>query len=62
MILLCEIILLLFNFLFMTYSLNFLTKEQVAHIAENYKTPTYVYSEKKLKEAVMAFDAFPSAF
>lgn len=46
----------------MTYSLNFLTKEQVSYIAENYKTPIYVYSEKKLKEAIMAFDAFPSAF
>jgi len=46
----------------MTYSLNFLEKEQVAFIAENYKTPVYVYSEKKLKEAVELFDAFPSAF
>lgn len=46
----------------MTYSLNFLEKEQVAFIAENYKTPVYVYSEKKLKEAVKLFDAFPSAF
>ena len=46
----------------MTYSLNFLTKEQVTFISENYNTPVYVYSEKKLQEAVEAFDAFPSAF
>jgi diaminopimelate decarboxylase len=46
----------------MTYSLNFLTKQQVAYIAENYKTPIYVYSERKLKEAIENFNFFPSAF
>ena len=43
-------------------NLNFLNLEQINEIASIYKLPLYVYSEKKLLEAVEAFKNFPSAF
>jgi diaminopimelate decarboxylase len=42
--------------------MNFLRKEEVKKIEENYNTPVYVYSENKLLEAADNFLAFPSAF
>lgn len=42
--------------------MNFLTNSQVQEIEQKYKTPIYVYSEKKLNEAVDNFLNFPSAF
>ena len=41
---------------------NFLTQEIVENIEENNTLPIYVYSEKKLQEAVDNFNNFPSAF
>jgi diaminopimelate decarboxylase len=43
-------------------NLNFLNLEQINEIASKYKFPLYVYSEKKLLEAVENFKNFPSAF
>jgi diaminopimelate decarboxylase len=42
--------------------LNFLTHDQADHIAQSFKTPVYVYSQKKLEEAADNFLAFPNAF
>ncbi len=42
--------------------MNFLTKEQVKYIAQNYELPVYVYSQEKLEQAADEFLAFPSAF
>lgn len=43
-------------------NLDFLTLEQINKITSKYKLPLYVYSEKKLLEAVKDFENFPSAF
>lgn len=43
-------------------NLNFLNLEQINEIASKYKLPLYVYSEKKLLDAVEDFKNFPSAF
>lgn len=42
--------------------LNFLTHDQADHIAQNFQTPVYVYSQEKLEEAADNFLAFPNAF
>lgn len=42
--------------------MNFLKKEQVQYIENNFETPVYVYSEDKLLDAADSFLAFPSAF
>jgi len=42
--------------------LNFLNKEHVLKIKEKYSLPVYIYSEKKILEAVNEFKKFPSAF
>lgn len=42
--------------------MNFLTKDQVLYIEQNFETPVYVYSEDKLIESADAFLSFPSAF
>ncbi len=44
------------------HELNFLTREQISDIEENFTTPVYVYSEEKLIEAADNFLAFPHAF
>ena len=42
--------------------MNFLNKEQIIEIEDNFNTPVYVYSEDKLIEAADNFLAFPSVF
>ncbi len=44
------------------HQLNFLTEELVKQIEKDYKLPVYVYSEKRLLEAIEKFKNFPSAF
>ncbi len=44
------------------HKLNFLTEEIINQIEKDYKLPVYVYSEKRLLEAVEKFREFPSAF
>jgi len=46
----------------MLHNLNFLTQEKILEISQKFQTPLYIYSEKKLKEAVDNFLNFPSAF
>jgi diaminopimelate decarboxylase len=42
--------------------MDFLKVEQAKYIDKNFETPVYVYSEKKLLDAVNEFLAFPSAY
>ncbi len=44
------------------HNLNFLNKDIIKEIEENYKLPVYVYSEQKLLEAAEKFKNFPSAY
>jgi len=44
------------------YKLNFLTKDQIDYIDNNYKLPLYVYSEKELLKSIEDFNNFPSVF
>ena len=41
---------------------RFLTPELVHEIAQNFKTPVYVYSETELRERAREFLNFPSSF
>ena len=41
---------------------RFLNQELVSQIRENHVTPTYVYSEKELRERAQEFLDFPSAY
>lgn len=41
---------------------NFLNKDLIEEIKNNYKLPVYVYNEDKLLDAVNNFNNFPSAF
>jgi diaminopimelate decarboxylase len=41
---------------------NFITRELVSEIQNNYQTPVYVYSEKELRERAQEFMSFPSVF
>jgi diaminopimelate decarboxylase len=45
-----------------TSSCSWLNKDQAAAIAQQYGTPTYVYSEKKIRENVSRCLSFPNAF
>ncbi|MDD3793741.1 MAG: diaminopimelate decarboxylase [Candidatus Gracilibacteria bacterium] len=50
------------NFTTNNIIMNFLTKDQIEYIKNNYKTPVYVYSEKKILESSQKFLNLPNAF
>ena len=43
-------------------ALRFINNQQANFIRQNFETPVYVYSQKKLEAAADDFLAFPSAF